>query len=228
MKGIVLVDLSGLVTPADLTRIAAALERQLVEHWGPMWQREGCAVTVATEAPYGWGCLTLFADSDQAGALGYHTYAPMLGVWGRVFVRPILDGGGSILSGPLSVSSVCSHEALELMTDPYATWWGDSPREDGEIALEVGDPVQDRGYPIGDVWVSDFVGPRWFRFGEGPYSYMGWAGIAPDLSGPGERTPGGYRILRSMGGSTQDFGETMPQWQRDAKAHPLARSARRC
>jgi hypothetical protein len=106
---------------------------------------------------------------------------------------------------------VISHEVLEILGDPYITWWADG--NDGrQYALEVCDPVEGDAYVIDGVSVSNFVGPRYFSAGPGPYDWM------RKLSAPFSMSPGGYLIVRSPGGEpSQIFGAEFPAWRRPLK-----------
>ena len=73
----------------------------------------------------------------------------------------------------------------------------------------------------GGIAVSNFIGPRWFSNGAGPYDYLG------NLKAPWQMTPGGYLIKRNAGVVTQVFGESYPDWKRDGKNHGASRTKRR-
>jgi hypothetical protein len=140
--------------------------------------------------------------------------------YARIFWGPIQANGGTLTTGELSLSSVISHEVLEAIGDPYANWWADGP--DYEHALELADPVEGDSYDIGGVSVSNFVGPKWFRKGDGPYDWMG------KLSAPFTMTPGGYMIVRTSSTDVrQIFAHDYPEWKKALKEHPASRTARR-
>lgn len=206
---------AGLSRP-DLERIAAALERQLYEHYAPLWQADGVDVRVYDSnislggdvAP-----LVIYDTADQAGELGYHAVADNGMALGRVFLAPIFTNGGTLTSGPLSVSVTASHEALEMCGDPYVNAWVDV---DGtyEEARELCDRVEGDSYDIDGVCVSNFCGPRSFRPGAGPYDYLGLT------QGPFQVRPGGYAIRRSGGPAgpvTNVWGGEYPEWRKALK-----------
>ncbi len=114
------------------------------------------------------------------------------------------------MQGPLAVSATLSHEVLETIGDPYINWWADTPDGDEE-AIELCDRVEGDAYAIGNVSVSNFLGPRAFSMGAGPYDRLGLLANAWDM------TAGGYKIRRQGGPSgtvTQVFGAKMPAWKR--------------
>jgi hypothetical protein len=215
------------VTESVLERIASAVEEQLQIHYANLWQSAGVAFQAVTpdkvrdtDSP-----LVVFDSADQAGALGYHAVTPQGLPYGKIFVTPILENGGTVLSGPNSLSVTISHEALEMRGDPYANFWADMGDDAGtEDALELSDRTEADAYLIEGVAVSNFLGPRAFRDGPGPYDWMNL------LKTPWEVRPGGYAIRRTGGPSGKYdnvWGEKYPDWKKELKLHPAARTARR-
>ena len=201
------------VTPAALRRIASAISRQGFEHYAGFWQRDGldldCFATPG-DVPAGSSMILIVDDPDQAGVLGYHTVRPDGRAYAPIFARPCFEvPGGSLATGPNALSVTISHEYLETCGDPYATWWADT--DDGEEeALELCDRVEGDAYEIDGVSVSNFLGPRAFRPGPGPYDWMQL------LRYPWEMRPGGYRIRRKGGpnGETRsDFARGFQSWK---------------
>lgn len=206
----------------DLPAILAACQRQIAEHYAPVFRR--LPTEIAAAASLGdvgandWPCLVA-DDATVADSLGYHTVDGS----GRpaLFVEtgPILSNGGTTKSGAISVSAVLSHELLETLEDPDAGEWYEDM--DGALyAREVCDPVQGDAYDIDGVTVSAFVGPRWFRGGAGPYAF---AGAQPLDIQPLTLRPGGYMIKALASGETQVLGER-PPWK---TAHRRARACKR-
>jgi len=199
-----------------LRQIAAALETQLYRDYAPFWQSSGCAVRTFAHPDTlpldGEACpLVVFDSPAQAGALGWHTVAPNGRAFGRVFWEPIKAHGGELVKGSISLSTVLSHEALEMVGDPYVCWWADIDGETQE-ALELCDRVQAQSYDVDGVSVSNFLGPRAFRSGDGPYDYM------RSLSSPWEIAEGGYAIRRKVGTTPyQEWSGHVADWIRDAK-----------
>ena len=162
--------------------------------------------------------------ADLQDALGAHWVDPHTGLpTGKVLVDVILDNGGSLTEGPISVSAVTSHEVLELRADPPANIEVAMP--DGKrVAYEVADPVEDGGYPVilhdrSLVWVSNYVLPEWFNGGSKSrrFDKLGL------LHAPFTMTEGGYMIVDN----TPTFGFSVPEWKKEAKLAPFSRTGRR-
>ncbi|MCC3773273.1 hypothetical protein [Streptomyces sp. UNOB3_S3] len=107
--------------------------------------------------------LHILDHPDQADALGWHTESEGDVIFGRVFAAPVLDNGGQVLNGPLTVSSVLSHEVLETLCDSHVNLWASNGNGES-VALEVADPVESDSYEVnvsgtGPVTVSNFVTP---------------------------------------------------------------------
>ena len=221
------------VTPDLLAKIRGALEVQLYAHYGPFWQQDGVPVIVrATMADLepGDAPLVVFDDPDQPGVLGYHGATLQGEPFGKAFMSVIRRGGGDLVGNARSLSVTLSHEALEMAGDPYASWWADVSPSTGqardtweEEALEVCDRVEADAYIIANpdavgaeagVAVSNFLGPRAFRDGPGPYDWMRL------LESPWEIRPGGYAIRRAGGPGgvvTPTFGAGYPAEKREVK-----------
>lgn len=215
------------VTRPILEKIAEALEYQAHAHYAPLWQSEGCGVRVfsspeAIPEDDGSSPLVVFDDPDQAGVLGWHTVSPTGRPYGRAFWKVIRDHGGSLYTGPLSLSVTLSHEVLEMIGNPYVNFWADMPSGIQE-AIELCDRVEMDSYLIGgDVAVSNFLGPRAFRNGAGPYDYMRLLGEPWDIR------PGGYAIRKASDGTVFDvWGSGYPSWRKDLKGVLGSRTQRR-
>lgn len=216
-----------------------AVAHQLHYDVAPAWGAKPVAlhhVKDASLVPAGSYVITVYDDADQADALGYHTEDPDGTVHGKVFVSPVLDNGGTLLSGPVSVSAVLSHEVLETYIDPHVQLWA-FDGQDAMYAYEICDSVEDLAYPVFvphpatrttvSVSVSDFQLPAYFD-AQAP------AGSALDhlrvLRTPFEITKGGYAVKLTLGASStveQVFGEQVTEWKKETKRHELSRLARR-
>lgn len=228
---ITVVNLSTLVSNADVQTMVRACWTQLRDHAAPRWRLNPMAVVYAADAnsaPPGSWVIAVLNDADQAGALGCHDVTNNDVINGKVFVRPVLDNGGNALTASLSVASVLSHEVLETFVDPYCNVWHDT-LAGYSIAREAGDPVESDSYAIPidgtPVMVSNFVTEKWFdpfaRKGSGGFDYLG------RCTAPFQMTRGGYIIKMRDGRVTQQFGEHFPEWKRAGKEFALARTARR-
>lgn len=219
------------VTRPLLERIAGALEFQQFAHVAPFWQTAGISVKVvdaiADMPQEGGSPLIIYDDPDQAGILGWHTYHRGTGlIHGTAFVNPILDHGGLFLDGPNSLSATLSHEAIEAACDPYVNLYAFKDETTME-PIEPCDRVQGDSYDIDGVSVSNFLGPRAFRDGPGPYDWMRL------MNDPWEVRPGGYceRVDMTTGETQTLFGAIMPEWLRELKhqkrTHALSRLSNR-
>lgn len=206
------------VTRSLLDRIAEAIEFQLNAHVANFWQSgpvKVAAVTSPESIPNVDGCcpIIIYDKADDTGALGWHSYDEKTGKMpGTAFLNPILKNGGSLLEGANSLSCTLSHEAIEAFVDPYVNdysfmdEWTIEPKE-------ACDRVQGDTYTIGGVSVSNFLGPRAFRDGPGPYDWLRL------MTKPWEIRPLGYCLRRDVrtGQDTTLWGESVPAWYKDMK-----------
>jgi hypothetical protein len=192
--------------------------------------------------------ITIYDNADQAGALGYHTEGRDGSVFGKIFAKETLSGGGTVLTGDLSVSSVLSHEVIEMFLDRNVNKWADGPDGQTSFSFEGCDPVEGDSYPVmvagKPVMVSNFILPAWFDDSPPKGSTFDFM---KKLSAPFTMTAGGYVVTRSYdpnavqqvtahlstrgfkvtshtnGVVTVHFGEHMPQWKRDLKMGEMSR-----
>ncbi len=214
------------VTGSILAEIADACEQQAYQHLADLWQSAGVPIRHVgsiSELETGESPIVVFDDADQAGALGYHDVTPEGLPYARVFWKPIQASGGGLTKGTNSLSVTVSHEAVEAICDPYASFWAQTPEPGVLEALESADRVEGDSYEIDGVAVSNFLGPRAFRVGPGPYDWMRL------LKDSWELRPGGYAIRWRVGtGDVYDvWGKDVPEHKKLSKAHPAARTARR-
>jgi hypothetical protein len=221
------------VADADVALMVRAVARQVRYDVAPAWGTKTASVVFLPRdaaVPAGSYAIGVYDTADQADALGYHSEEADGTVYGKVFAAPVLDHGGTVLEGELSVSAVLSHEVLEAFVDPHVQLWA-SDGGDGLYAYEACDAVEDGAYTVQvggrKVSVSNFVLPAYFD-AQTP------AGTRVDylaqLKRPFEISKGGYAVKITLGRATkvdQVFGERFPEWKKDSKKHPLARLARR-
>lgn len=226
-------NLSTLVSGQDAYEMAMLVNRQLRDHVAPAYGLLPPSVRFLPHGPDGRydAIIGIMDDADQAGDLGWHAEGPDAGVYGRVFARPVLDNGGNALTAGLSVCSVLSHEACEVLGDAACDLW--AQRADGLlIARELCDPVEGDSYRVtisaasGEQvtgTVSDFVLPSWFdsSAAPGPTDHMGLVSV------PFGVRPTGYVIAMSAGNVNALWGQEYPEWRKETKQGELARSARR-
>ena len=232
---IALINESSMVSNSDVAIMSSALQIQLTLHVAPAFRMQPPIVKFYTnklQVPgYAW-IMSILDTPDVANALGYHEEQndhPD----GFVFCQPVLSNGGVILydaTNPqnVSVSSVCSHEGIELFADRFANLWADNGST--SWAYELCDPVQGFSYAINVngtmVSMSDFIFQSFFNPQAKspdnlPFDYM------KQLSTPFTIAKNGYAIQRTDGNATQVFGEKMPQWVKEMKQQQFSRLTKR-
>jgi hypothetical protein len=225
---IAIVNQSSLVSNADAATITQAIASQIKLDGAPIWDRAPGAVvfyTDATAIPPAAHVITITDTiADQpAGVLGYHTEDQGGKLWGIVAAKPELDNGGKVTTGDWSVSSVISHEVLEMFIDANCNLWSNNGKG-SMFTFEVCDPVEAPSYVVNGVSVSNFVTPAWFDPLAGPTEQFDHLGL---LTAPFSILKGGYVVYAKAGKEQQKFGDEFPQWRRDMKQGPYARTRRR-
>jgi hypothetical protein len=180
-----LVSLAPAVGFSDLAKVSAALQRQLIRDFEPIWNVQATIDPFARleDVPLGyWRILVVdtFAEGGQHRDRHNQPYA--------------LVAAGS------SWSLIASHEMLEMLVDPFGNRLvaGQSPMDAQgrvEFLVEICDPCQgdDFGYTVNGVLVSDFYTPNYFdpvRANSVRYSFTG------AVTGPRQVLPGGYLSWR--------------------------------
>jgi hypothetical protein len=154
MVTVAIVDHMNTMPLADLENIAAALQRQVREHFAPFWNMTAAVYAAVAPQPVDW-VIGLFEKADQPGALGYHDETPAGLPLAKVF--PLLDKQDN-----QSLSVTISHELLEMLADPYLS--RATQDHTGKFwAMEVCDACENDQYKIDGVDVSDFVTPHYFE-----------------------------------------------------------------
>ena len=218
-SGLYVINKSTLVSEDDVKRWTAACARQIAEHVAPAYGMRPVRVqflSAASHAPAGAWVITVLDDADQAGDLGWHTEDNSGRIYGRVFARPCLDYN-------VPVSTTLSHEIVETFCDPDVDQWRDTGNG-YSVAYEACDPVEGNSYMIGDVAVSDFVTPGWYKSGS---VRTHWREPQVDVA-PLGLAPGGYVVRKwADGHEDQEFGATANRDYIAAKRHQLGRADRR-
>jgi len=213
------------ITAEDVQTAVRTCASQMKLHVAPYWDMVPPSIVYYADEkliPPGADILILFDSSDQAGALGYHRVTPEGLPYGRAFVSPVLNHGGTPLTGTMSVSAVVSHEVCEWFVDRFLNLWVDGP--DGEYPVEICDPVENDAYEINGVSVSNFVTKRYFDTRAPAGTQLDYMG---KLTAPFTITPGGYLQVRKAGVVKSMFGARYPEWKKGGKEFPAARSYRR-
>ena len=190
------------VADEELQTVVRAINRQIQEDFRPYWSvdaelrlegRGGLQPDKqATSELRGDGVIYLWDEVDVEGALGYHDRNSRGIPFGFVFTELSTSMGE-----PWSVT--LSHEALELLGDPFANRLviGPHPAEAERDVLhwyEMCDAVQAETYEIDGIAVSNFVLPLYFTVeaeAEGRNDYLGRLHDGHTL-GSFAINPGGY------------------------------------
>lgn len=145
------------ITPSQLSRVAAALQKQATRDFGPLWN---VSATVdpfdkLDDVPIGYWPVIVRDDINEPGAAGIH-----LDEHGQPF---------ALVQYSDSWSLTASHETLEMLADPGGNrlMAGQSPKPDQgvvEFLVEVADPPEDPqfGYTVNGLLVSDFITPHFY------------------------------------------------------------------
>ncbi len=166
----------------EVTRISAALQKQVTRDFAPIWQIPATVdgFSALDDVPIGYWPVIIVQDVQ--GAAGVH-----LDKDGQPFA--LVEVGDSW-------SLTASHETLEMLGDPSGNRMvaGPSPRPDQgrvEFLVEVCDPSEDAdcAYTVNDVLMSDFYTPHYFdpvKQENVRYSFTG------AITQPRQVLPGGY------------------------------------
>jgi hypothetical protein len=172
------------INSGQLSRVSAALQRQVTRDFSPIW---GINATVDAfgsldDVPLGYWPVVVLDQIDQPGAAGYHT-----------------DQDGqpyALVMYSQSWSLTASHETLEMLADPFGNRLigGSSIKPDqGRVRylIEVCDPCESPqyAYRVNGVLVSDFYTPSFFDSRE---SYGGRYDFTRSIESPKTILPGGY------------------------------------
>jgi hypothetical protein len=154
---------STLLTDSQLQDALPAFQTQIHQDFAPVWGVDADLTFVPNGAAPTAGCWQLIVadNTDVVGDLGYHklTYEGL--PLGFVFAETDRVNG--------SLWSVtASHELLEMLADPDINLYAfvQTGGNTGTFyAYEVCDACEldEQGYSIGTVRVSDFVFPAWFE-----------------------------------------------------------------
>jgi hypothetical protein len=145
------------VSERELMRVAAALQKQVMRDFTPIWEVDSTVDPFGSleDVPIGYWPVIIRDDIGFAGAAGIH-----------------LDEDGqpfALVQASNDWSLTASHEVLEMLADPFGNRLiaGNSIKPDQgrvEYLVEVCDPSEAApfGYTANGVLVSDFYAPRFF------------------------------------------------------------------
>ena len=225
---IAILNQSTLVTNTDAMTMTQAVASQIRLDAAPLWDRAPAAVIFYTDpsavpaTAHGIAIVDTIENQPQ-GVLGFHTEDQGGKLWGVVAAKPELDNGGKVSTGDWSVSSVLSHEVLEMFVDPNCNLWANDGTGSA-YSFEVCDPVEAPTYTVDGVSVSNFVTPSWFdplAPATAQFDKLGQLRSAFSI------LKGGYVVYESAGKEHQRFGDEFPEWRKEMKTGPLARTRRR-
>lgn len=226
---IALINKSTSLSNTDLGKAAAACNTQISRDVAPLWGRSSVPVTFYADektVPSTAARIYIFDNADQAGALGYHSETMNGIVFGKVFAKTILSYGLPVLydtkkKTSITISSVISHEVIEMFVNPYINLWTDGTpiAEGSEYCVEACDAVEanvyqiNTGYPAVPVSVSNFVTPEYFDIATPAGKKLDYMNL---LKTPFTMTPDGYMIVRNGPGTeTEIYGEKYPKFLKD-------------
>jgi hypothetical protein len=222
-RTIYVVNASTLVSDADVVRMTAACAAQLTRDVAPAHGMLPVPVVPISKSAVrkGQRVISVVDTLDEADALGWHTEDAGEHAYGVVGCKAVLNQGAKALTGAYSVSSVLSHEIVEMFVDSTCALWADSGRG-YMVAYEACDPVQSGYYDLGGVTVSDFVTADWFDVNNSgdPVSHLG------TIKKPFQLAKGGYWVQATEGRTSQKFGEGFPEWLKALKQHEHTRTQR--
>jgi hypothetical protein len=150
--------------------------------------------------------LQVVHKSSVQGAEGYHidTRFPL----GFVAVDTTTEAGDK-------PSATFSHEVIEQVIDP--TTQAVAEVNSVTQALEACDAVEETGYQIDGVDVSNFQFPAWFQGDNGPSVHPGQYDYMDLCNRAGELLPGGYVLYEDEHGNWQQQFAEMPTKKRLVK-----------
>jgi hypothetical protein len=222
---IAILNQSKLITDDQASAMTQAIATQVRMDAAPLWDRSPAAVIFYTDpkavpaTAHGIAIVDTIQDQPQ-GVLGFHTEDPGGRLWGVVAAKPELDNHGQATTGDWSVSSVLSHEVLEMYIDPNCNLWANDHKGKA-YAFEVCDPVEAPTYDVNGVSVSNFVTPAWFDWQAAPTAQFDKLGLLPSAF---SILKGGYVVFESAGKQQQKFGDEFPGWRQEMKSGKLART----
>lgn len=200
---------STVASPADLDYAVSACQKQIDQHFQPLWGWRADLVH-GNISKYQMHVI-MMDDSDSPGALGYHFKEGIPTTY--VFAKTSLADSGEW-------TSVLSHELLEMIADPGANLgafgqlrqFSGHRLDKGWVFFEVCDPVEAQIYEIDGIKVSNFVTPEWFesnhKKGSVPFDYL------KTLSYPFQLAPAGYVDIEVAGHWRTVWGKKADQGRR--------------
>jgi hypothetical protein len=225
---IAILNKSTVVADTDVSAMTEAVHEQVRMDAAPHWERAPAAVVFYTDPgpvpadAHGITIVDTIQDVPK-DVLGFHTEGRGGRIWGVVAAKPALDHGGQATTGDWSVSSLLSHEVLEMFVDPNCNLWADDGKG-STYSLEVCDPVEAPTYTVMGISVCNFVTPAWFNPrapATAQFDKLGHVSAAFSIA------RGGYVVYEKAGQAHQQFGHDFPGWRKKMKSGSLSRGGRR-
>lgn len=196
----------------DFDELIAAMQQYVDKYVAPVWGTPAKLVKT-TDFQAGAWAMVFLDDADQPGALAYHDLTPDNLPVSKVFVKTTLDNDQLV-----SVSA--SHELVEMLVDPAINMMTTGPDPKATYAYESADPVEEIGFPVNNIQMSDFVYPAYFEFFRKPNSVQ--FDQMKQVTKPFQILKGGYQIVLKNGKETQIFGSKAKEKrfkQEDRRGH---------
>ena len=183
------------IRPTEIKEVAAAVQRQIGRDFAPLWGVEATVdpFLALEDVPSGYWPMIVRDDFPGMDIIGIH-----LDRRGQPF---------ALIRGNPTWSLTVSHEALEMISDPWGSRLmpGGSPRPGQglvELLVEVCDPPGGvaHAYTVNGYLVSDFITPNYYDPVPAPgvrYSFTGAITRPRDIVG------GGYLAWREP--TTQEW-----------------------
>jgi hypothetical protein len=151
------------VTLADVSAVAAAMQKQVTRDFGPLWSISATvdAFEKLETVPVDYWPVIVRDDIKEPGAAGYHTDDH-----GQPFSLVQADSGWELTA---------SHEALEMLADPFGNRTiagAPPPNAPAPVSkfsrvlylVEVCDPCEadNCAYEVNGIKLSDFITPHYY------------------------------------------------------------------
>jgi hypothetical protein len=186
LRHVALVSESAQVDPGDLSKVSAALQKQVIRDLSQFWQVQATvdAFPQLEDVPIGYWPIVIMDD------IGYDAAGIHLDENNQPFALVTASNQFDVWS------LTTSHELIEMLLDPFGARLiaGDSPKKDqtrAQFLLEACDPPESAqyAYTVNGVLVSDFYSVRFFDPIVAPgvrYSFTG------AIKAPRDVLSGGY------------------------------------
>lgn len=189
-----------MIDPDELAKVAGALNEQVQADFAPVWHVRATVGAYATGGGYGTWNVQVLDHIDEPGALGYHADKHNVPY--------------AVVQHDSDWAITASHEVLEMLGDPFGNRMHAARLPEGVehnhstfglkhdssrvyYLLEVCDPCEAGSYEVGDVELSDFLLPSWYRTTPTPAAAYSHVGTCVD---PREVALGGYVSFSNVEG----------------------------